>query len=89
MWEKIEQNWALFVSGEGLFIMARRDVRGGDYIAVVEGAKVPLIIQLVGRDCENDLFEIVSPAYVHGFMDGEVLTLGSQGNLLKQELFIV
>ncbi|KAK0716231.1 heterokaryon incompatibility protein-domain-containing protein [Lasiosphaeris hirsuta] len=89
MWERIEQNWAFVIGGEGLFVMARRHVREGDYIAVIEGAKVPLILQLVGREGESDRFEIVSPAYVHGFMDGEALVQGSQGHLPQRELFIV
>ncbi|KAK3360362.1 heterokaryon incompatibility protein-domain-containing protein [Lasiosphaeria hispida] len=89
MWERIEQNWAFFVGGEGLFVMARRHVRESDYIAVIEGAKVPLILQLVGRDGKNDHFEIVSPAYVHGFMDGEAVIQGLRGHFLKMDIFIV
>ncbi len=89
MWQRIEQNWSFFVGEENLFIMARRHVREGDYIAVVEGAKVPLILQLIDRDGEEEHFEIVSPAYVHGFMDGEASILGSEGRLLRRTLLIV
>ena len=65
MWRRIKHNWAFYVSEEGLFVMARKHAKEGDYIAVVEGAKVGLILQSIGED----RFEIVSPAYIHGWMD--------------------
>lgn len=65
MWQRIKHNWVYYVSEDGLFVMARKHVEEGDYIAIVEGAKVPLILHSVG----DDRFEIVSPAYVHGWMD--------------------
>jgi len=89
MWERIENNWAFFTGGKRLFILARKHVQESDYIAVVEGAKVPLILQRVGQDGESEYLEIVSPAYVHGFMDGEAFAPGFLGRFLKRELLIV
>lgn len=83
IWWRIERNWAFYVSEKGLFIMARKHVQEGDHIAVIEGAKVPLILQSVG----NDRFEIVSPAYVHGYMDGDAPIQRTRPS--KRDIFVV
>jgi hypothetical protein len=83
MWPRIKYNWAFYVSEEGLFIMARKHVREGDYIAVIEGAKVPLLLQSVSPD----RFEIVSPAYVHGYMDKDSPIRGTRP--VKRDIFNV
>jgi len=40
----------------------------GDYICVLLGCKVPVILRPVG-----DKFKIIGDAYVNGFMNGEAL----------------
>jgi len=89
MWERIEPNWDFYESMNGLFVLARKHVNPGDYIAVIEGAKVPLILQLASREGGDNHFEIVSPAYVHGYMNREARIQGTEGNLLKRKLLII
>jgi hypothetical protein len=83
VWRRIKRNWAFYVSEEGLFVMARKHVQEGDFIAVIEGAKVPLILQSV----DDNRFEIVSPAYVHGYMDRDPPVRSTR--LSKRDIFIV
>jgi hypothetical protein len=62
----------------------------GDVVAVVEGGKVPFILRPVGRRSNHDnCFEFVSPAYVHGYMDGEAAVGGVKGTLHLREILLV
>ena len=55
----------------------------GDYVAVVPGCKLPLILRpLVPED--HKVMHVVSEAYVYGLMDGEVL-----GLLPRQRIVLV
>lgn len=46
-----------------------------DSVWIIRGSRVPLILRQQGGN-ENQ-FELVGGAYVHGFMDGEALKLGN------------
>lgn len=61
----------LFISKEGEFLgLALMDAEVGDRIALLEGGRMPYILRpKVGRE-ENE-WEIIGDAYVHGIMDGE------------------
>ncbi len=84
MWRRIKRNWFSYVSKEGLFVMAREYVSEEDLIAVIEEAKVPLILRFGSQQGGHDHYEIVSPAYVHGYMDGEARNQDREGRLLKR-----
>jgi hypothetical protein len=66
----------------GLFL---KGTRAGDVVSVVYGVGVPLVLRQVSRaDQETEVggqsasgHQLVGPAYVHGFMDGEAMaTIG-------------
>ncbi|KAN0115292.1 Heterokaryon incompatibility protein (HET) domain containing protein [Hyaloscypha variabilis] len=90
MWTRNKKNWSFFTSQSGLFILARQHVMDGDVVAVVEGGKVPFILRPVGRRSNREnCFEFVSPAYVHGYMDGEAAVGGVKGTLHLREILLV
>ena len=62
----------------------------GDVVAVVEGGKVPFILRPVGgRSYHENRFEFVSPAYVHGYMNGEAAAAGAKRILRLREVWLV
>ncbi|KAK5125466.1 hypothetical protein LTR85_000575 [Meristemomyces frigidus] len=63
--------WRFAVSREGLYCMVPRVAQPGDHIAVLAGAKVPVILR--PRDAQASSFTWLGTCYVHGFMDGEAL----------------
>ncbi|TKX24571.1 hypothetical protein C1H76_3180 [Elsinoe australis] len=68
--------WGFAVSDRGDYCRISKESREGDCIAVLRGAKVPLVLRPEGggRDAR---YSFVGPCYVHGFMDGEVRGAGS------------
>ncbi|KAN0108568.1 HET domain containing protein [Hyaloscypha variabilis] len=55
----------------GWICMAQPDTRPGDLICVISGVDVPFVIR---RADQVDCFTLVGDAYVHGLMQGEILT---------------
>ncbi|TLD16753.1 uncharacterized protein PgNI_02156 [Pyricularia grisea] len=75
-WRMLQRNqmggWHFFMTTDGKFIVARKQAQEGDVVAVLDGAKVPVILRptqgmIDGVGC----FTFVCSAYVHGCMDGE------------------
>ncbi|KAJ2982123.1 hypothetical protein NQ176_g1603 [Zarea fungicola] len=81
----IYTQWMFFVSENGLYVMARDDVREGDLIAVLDGAKVPIALRSTG----GGEYSIISHLYVHGYMDGMAEEQIRDGLLTKREFLIV
>ncbi len=48
------------------------EVEVGDSIYIIMGSEVPIIL----RDQGNGTFMMVGECYLHGIMDGEILTSG-------------
>ncbi|KAK7963388.1 het domain containing protein [Apiospora saccharicola] len=76
VWRFTHTDWGFNVTARGLYAMLLRgSAQQGDTIACLEGAKVPLVLR--GRVADGPStgalprFEVIGPAYVHGFMDGE------------------
>lgn len=55
-------------TGRGYFSLAPGETKVDDYVALLKGADMPLIIRSAGVD----RWKIMGAAYVHGFMDGEM-----------------
>lgn len=90
--ESGEMHWTshFTVSKNGLFMLVRKHVREGDVIAVLDGAKVPVILRRSENQAASEVGEtllVVGPAYVHGLMDGEVEELVQRGELTKRDLY--
>lgn len=65
-----------------------QNVMAGDYIASVEGAKVPLVIRPNGDSQGTKTYELVGTAYVHGFMDGETFKEMGEVGLVEGQILL-
>ncbi|KAK0748903.1 heterokaryon incompatibility protein-domain-containing protein [Schizothecium vesticola] len=84
--------WTFTTTAKGFYAMVLCGAREGDAVAVLDGAKVPVILREVpGQHSEDGLgkFELVSTAYVHGFMDGEAYAKVEALGLRKQRFMLV
>jgi hypothetical protein len=85
------KDYMFATTSEGLFVLTRRYVREGDFVAVLDGGKVPVILRRVpaqiGAEFE-ELYHFVCIAYVHGIMDGEVEEAVTRGWLEKREILL-
>ncbi|EFZ01831.1 heterokaryon incompatibility protein [Metarhizium robertsii] len=69
--------WDFAVTKGGIYCRLPHGAQDGDWITVLKGAKVPVVLRPVpsgdgGANEANSDFLFVGPCYVHGFMDGQV-----------------
>ena len=87
------REFMFFMTGNGLFVLARRHVKEGDVVAVLDGGKVPMILrkadEVAAQEGSGDLYRVVCATYVHGFMDGEAEVGVQEGWLKKQDILLV
>lgn len=57
-----------------------QDAEEGDRIAVIDGGRVPYVIR--PSDREPGCWTLVGDAYVHGIMDGEIMTLSEPRDMV-------
>ncbi|RDW56869.1 heterokaryon incompatibility protein [Coleophoma crateriformis] len=69
--------WQFAISDGGTYSMVPIGAEVGDYITVLRGAKVPMVLRSMtagevplSNDFDGTLM-LVGPCYVHGFMDGQ------------------
>ena len=75
----VAQGWRFHTSNNGLFVLAQSGTMEGDVVAILDGAKTPMVLRPVEDDPKEDaLYLPIGGAYVHGFMDGEVLNCGDE-----------
>ena len=67
------------VSFLGYFCLVPQEARLGDKIVVVKGGEVPLLLRP-----QQANFHLVGECYVHGIMDGEVMKIAMERDLLKE-----
>ena len=90
-----ESDFMFVMSNNGLFVMARRHAREGDAIVVLDGGKVPMLLREIpktgvkGRGGGGRVFQVVGPAYVHGWMDGLAEIGVGEGWLSKEDIALV
>ncbi|KAL6914929.1 hypothetical protein FSST1_012689 [Fusarium sambucinum] len=81
------------VTDNGLYVLARPHIREGDFVAVLDGGKVPMILrraeEVSDEKSSGDTYRVVCPAYVHGFMDGKADIGVSKGWLKKRDISLV
>jgi hypothetical protein len=90
MWNQVYFNWTFSMTENGLYVMLVPPAREGGLIACLDGCQVPLVLR--PTDGVKEHFEIVTFAYVHGFMDGEAtnsLVLQEKLRLQEQEIWLV
>jgi hypothetical protein len=62
-------------SEEDLFGLAPTNAQAGDYICILFGCSVPVILRKCASDAEGGvLYTFVGEAYVHSMMDGEAVS---------------
>lgn len=72
MFRRNRETWHFFTTDDGRFALGGSEVREGDVVAVLDGAKVPVVLRPTGESMDGvECCRFVSPAYVHGSMDGE------------------
>ncbi len=93
--------WCFFVTERGFFGLASQDTRVGDRVWVVDGACTPLILRKVddtarralapelSGEVENELCTRDGAAYVHGIMDGEVMSDVEAGRQVKHDVLLI
>ncbi|KAL1628595.1 hypothetical protein SLS56_005827 [Neofusicoccum ribis] len=70
--------WVFAVTRGGGYAMVPPEAEVGDCVAVLEGAKTPVVLRRVGSEGESEephvqKWAFVGACYVHGLMDGEVV----------------
>ncbi|CAG9998548.1 unnamed protein product [Clonostachys byssicola] len=91
MWYRLYTEWSFSTTTNGLFILIIPPTREGDFIACLDGAKLPVVLRPVQHG-SRQTFQIVAVAYVHGIMDMEATQsseLRAKLGLQDQELWIV
>ena len=84
MWFRNYDRWTFSVSDNGLFVMVRQGAEEGDLIVAVDGSKVPLLIREAEGEGDTKRYTFVNPVYVHGFMDGQAISMSEAGELKEQ-----
>ncbi|KAH7116812.1 heterokaryon incompatibility protein-domain-containing protein, partial [Dendryphion nanum] len=64
-----KQSRRLMVTENGIVGMAPCRARQGDFVVILFGCKIPLVLRRVGT---REAWKVLGEAYVHGFMNGEV-----------------
>ena len=74
----------IFRTAKGHFGLGPRIMKEGDICVVIRGAVYPMVM----RKCD-DYFQLVGPALIYGFMNGEAEKLCYNGSLLEQAFEII
>jgi len=87
MLEKMMRLWRFYTTDNGLFVLAQSDTSEGDVVVILDGAKTPMVLRPTTDGSEGHvLYQPLNGAYVHGFMDGEVLKCKDE---FKEQVFWV
>jgi hypothetical protein len=71
----------------GFMAMIPDIAEAGDVLCVLYGSKYPHVLRKVPE--KEDTYTLVGTAYVHGFMDGEVIEWRDQGKLKEQKFNLI
>ncbi|KFA69457.1 hypothetical protein S40285_04635 [Stachybotrys chlorohalonatus IBT 40285] len=83
--------WSFSITDNGLYTLITRPTREGDVIACIDGGKVPVVLRSPSSESEKQ-YQLVSVAYVHGFMNMEATESASMRDKLglkEEELLLV
>lgn len=87
MWTRNYYCWTFAVTENGLYTMVQ-NVMAGDFIASIEGAKVPLVLRPKDEFQGKKTYELVGTAYVHGCMDGEAFKAMAELGLVEDQILL-
>lgn len=76
---------------KGYFVIVPSITKEHDRIYLARGSKTPLVLQRreIQEDPSLDLLTLVGPAYVHGFVDAEIVTALQASEVSEEEVRIV
>ncbi|KAI1352015.1 hypothetical protein F5Y01DRAFT_314263 [Xylaria sp. FL0043] len=81
------RNWIFERSKTGLLLMASKEPREDDVVAILDGSKVPCLLRPFYDN--NELrYRVIHSVYVHGYMDGRVANEVEHGRLQKQDILL-
>lgn len=92
MWAELYHEWNFSITDNGLYAMITEPTREGDVIACLDGGKVPVVLRPAEHDGPGERWQLITVAYVHGFMDGEATRPGGMAEKLglkEEELWLV
>lgn len=75
---------ALVTTRTGYLGLAPKAVQQGDVLVILLGCKCPIVL----RPYSDNLFYVIGECYVHGLMDGEILSQESRENPLEREFIL-
>jgi hypothetical protein len=79
-------NYRFNITKEGYMAMIPRGAEEGDFICALLGSQVAHILRPMPNSLSPNTVTMIGLAYIHGFMDGEVLEFCKAGKL-KAEVF--
>lgn len=71
--EIFQASKTLFYTSQGYIGLGPDDIRTGDFVVVLSGARIPHILRKWHGGQEGRRYNLVGDAYVHGIMDGEAV----------------
>jgi hypothetical protein len=77
------------VASSGHLMMTTLVAKEGDVICILYRDRAPMIICPVSIEGEEQKYRLVGPAYVHGFMGGEGISMQEKGLLEEREFNII
>jgi hypothetical protein len=93
-WKKTRDNLGVLACQEkfaltsaGYFAMVPEKTLVGDIVCIIYGGEIPLVLRKDLIDAGNKKYQLIGPAYIHGFMDGEALLMQDKGLLEKRRVF--
>jgi hypothetical protein len=75
---------ALITTRTGYLGLAPIAVRQGDVVAILLGCRCPIVL----RPCSDGLYQVIGECYIHGLMDGEILSQEREGHVSRQEFVL-
>jgi hypothetical protein len=86
----IIRHWRFATTESGFYCMIPTDAAEGDQIAVMDAAKVPLVLRSTGESSDGiATFKFIGTVYVHGFMDGLAQSWVQEGKLQEKGFILV
>lgn len=92
MRQRLYSEWSFSITDNGLYTLIVPPAREGDVLACLDGGKVPAVLRPVEHDGAGQRWQLVTVAYVHGFMDGEATeskVLAEKLGLAEEDIWLV
>ncbi|PYH35828.1 HET domain-containing protein [Aspergillus neoniger CBS 115656] len=74
----------LMISSKGYIGLVPQKTQEGDFVCVLFGCSVPVILRKQGSH-----YIFIGESYVHGIMDGEAIQMMNEGHLVEEEFTLV